>query len=82
MNRRPRMVNVIVRPAEEGGFWAEVMELPGCVTQGESESELWSNLSDAIAASLDAGTEPIPEGLPQPQLWKIGMDPLVPTPPG
>jgi predicted RNase H-like HicB family nuclease len=29
-------VKVVVHEAEEGGFWAEVPALPGCVSQGEN----------------------------------------------
>jgi predicted RNase H-like HicB family nuclease len=38
----------IVHPAEEGGFWAEVPSLPGCVAQGETMEELRSNLREAV----------------------------------
>jgi predicted RNase H-like HicB family nuclease len=41
-------VKAIIHPAEEGGFWAEVPALPGCVTQGETEEELTANLREAI----------------------------------
>lgn len=34
--------------AEEGGFWAEVLELPGCVAQGEDIAELQAALPTAI----------------------------------
>ena len=40
--------SAIVQDAEEGGFWAEVTELPGCLSQGESLVELSHNLMDAI----------------------------------
>jgi len=30
-------IKAIVHKAEEGGFWAEVPALPGCLTQGETE---------------------------------------------
>lgn len=43
---------VIVHPAEEGGFWAEVPALPGCATQGETYEALLENLAEAIAAWL------------------------------
>ncbi len=33
-------VKAIIHEAEEGGFWAEVPALPGCVTQGESVNEV------------------------------------------
>jgi predicted RNase H-like HicB family nuclease len=49
--------------AEEGGFWADVAELPGCVAQGESLDELMQNARDAIEVFLEAmaddGQEPI-----------------------
>ena len=33
---------------EKGGFWAECIELKGCMTQGNSLSELRSNMQDAL----------------------------------
>ncbi len=45
----------IMYEAEEGGYWAEVPALPGCVTQGETKAELEINLREAIAAWLMAG---------------------------
>ena len=49
-------VKVVVHEAEEGGFWAEVPALPGCVSQGETMEELLANVREAIQAWLD--TEP------------------------
>ena len=49
------IIKAIVHPAEEGGFWAEVPALPGCVTQGESLEEVRANLKEAIEGWLDAG---------------------------
>ena len=34
---------------EEGGYWAEVLDLPGCASQGET-MELEANLLEAIEA--------------------------------
>ncbi len=48
-------VKAIVHPAEEGGFWAEVPAMPGCVTQGESIEEIRANLKEAVEGWLDAG---------------------------
>jgi predicted RNase H-like HicB family nuclease len=48
-------LKAIVHEAEEGGYWAEVPALPGCFTQGETKSELESNLREAISAWLTAG---------------------------
>ena len=50
-------LKAIIHEAEEGGFWAEVPALPGCVTQGESLVELESNLHEAIEAWLLAAED-------------------------
>jgi predicted RNase H-like HicB family nuclease len=42
----------IIHDAEEGGYWAEVPALPGCVTQGETLAELQDNLREAILGCL------------------------------
>ena len=41
-------IKAVVHVAEEGGFWAEVPALPGCVTQGETMEEIQANLREAI----------------------------------
>ena len=49
-------VKAIIHVAEEGGFWAEVPALPGCVTQGETEEEVTSNLREAVELWLSVDT--------------------------
>ena len=49
-------VKAIIHEAEEGGFWAEVPALPGCVTQGETEEEVTSNLRQAVELWLSVDT--------------------------
>ena len=56
-------LRAIVHKAEEGGFWAEVPALPGCVTQGENTEELERNLQEAIEGWLAAGDAAV-EGTP------------------
>ncbi len=48
---------VAVYEAEEGGYWAEVLELPGCASQGETLDELKDNITEAIEACLQARLE-------------------------
>lgn len=45
--------NVIVHKAEEGGYWAEVPDLPGCFTEADTLDELDENVRDAIALYLE-----------------------------
>lgn len=46
---------VLIHPAEEGGYWAEVPNLPGCFTEGETHEELIHHLREAIEGYLEAG---------------------------
>ncbi|PHJ56698.1 hypothetical protein VF14_22165 [Nostoc linckia z18] len=46
-------IRAIIHPAEEGGYWAEVPALPGCITEGETMEEVMANLKDAIEGWLD-----------------------------
>ncbi len=45
-------IKIVVHEAEEGGYWAEVPSIPGCVTEGDSFEELLSNLYEAIEGCL------------------------------
>ena len=45
-------LKVLIHKAEEGGFWAEVPSLPGCVSQGETVEELRGNIREAIEGWL------------------------------
>ena len=50
-------IKVIIHPAEEGGYWAEVPAIQGCATQGETIEELLANLYEAVEACLSIDLE-------------------------
>ena len=50
-------IKAIVHQAEEGGYWAEVPALPGCITEGDTLEELESNLKDAIEGWLEVAND-------------------------
>lgn len=50
---------------DEGGFWAEVTDLPGCVAQGETLDELMANLHDAVEAWEETWAESNPDPRPR-----------------
>jgi predicted RNase H-like HicB family nuclease len=52
-------LKVIVHEAEEGGYWAEVPSIPGCVTQGDTFDELLGNLYEAVEGCLSVDLENI-----------------------
>jgi predicted RNase H-like HicB family nuclease len=45
--------NIILEPAEEGGFNVSVPALDGCFTQGETEKEAILNAEEAILCYLE-----------------------------
>lgn len=49
---------VVVHNAEEGGCWAEVPAIPGCLTQGDTWEELLKNIYEAVEACLSVDVEP------------------------
>ncbi|MFN0192380.1 MAG: type II toxin-antitoxin system HicB family antitoxin [Aestuariivirga sp.] len=55
-------LKAIIHDAEEGGFWAEVPAIPGCVSQGETMDELLANLREAIEGCLAVDISPPADG--------------------
>ena len=45
-------LKVLIHKAEEGGYWAEVPALPGCVSQGETVDDVRANVHEAIEGWL------------------------------
>lgn len=37
-----------IHQESDGGYWAECIELPGCVTEGDNYEELYENMQDAL----------------------------------
>lgn len=50
-------IKAVIHSAEEGGYWAEVPALPGCITEGDTKDEVINNLKDAIEGWLDVANE-------------------------
>lgn len=44
---------VLVHEDETGGYWGECLELPGCVSQGETLDEMDFNIREAIELVLE-----------------------------
>ena len=55
-------IKIIVHEAEEGGYWAEVPAIPGCVSQGETLEELDDNIREAIVGCLAVDPEGSTDG--------------------
>lgn len=55
---------IILYPSPEGGYAAEAIDLPGCISQGRTREEALDMIEDAkrcwIAEALERG-EPVPE---------------------
>ena len=64
-----RPYHKVISGDREEGYFAEVLELPGCVTAGDSPEEALSNLHEAMTLWFEsalAHDDPIPDALPGP----------------
>ena len=52
-------LKVVIHEADEGGYWAEVPSIPGCVTQGDTFDELLSNIYEAVEVCLSVDVQDI-----------------------
>jgi predicted RNase H-like HicB family nuclease len=63
-----QVYTVIVHEEEDheiGGYWAEVVELPGCFASGDTLDELEDDVRGAIETYIDAQRKlgkPVPKG--------------------
>ena len=53
----------VVHAQPEGGYWAEVPDLSGCFTQGDTLDEIYHNLTEAVACHLDIDVARVRIGL-------------------
>jgi predicted RNase H-like HicB family nuclease len=52
-------LKILIHPAEEGGFWAEIPALPGCVSEGDTYEETLINIREAAEGWLEVAAERI-----------------------
>jgi predicted RNase H-like HicB family nuclease len=45
-------IKVVIHQEADGGYWAEVPAIPGCVTEGDTRAELLANLREAVEGCL------------------------------
>ena len=50
-------LNILIYEAEEGGYWAEVPALRGCVSEGETLDETLMNIKEAALGWLETASE-------------------------
>jgi predicted RNase H-like HicB family nuclease len=48
------MLRIVIHPAEEGGFWAEVPGFPACVSEGDTLEEVRANIHEAFLGMIEA----------------------------
>ncbi|MBK8444605.1 MAG: type II toxin-antitoxin system HicB family antitoxin [Sphingobacteriales bacterium] len=65
-------IKVLIHQAEEGGYWAEVPAIPGCLTQGETFEDLLQNLYEAIEGCLAVDVD-LPKDTPNTQVMEIAI---------
>jgi antitoxin HicB len=73
-------IPLTLQPQPEGGYSVRSPELPGLITEGETEEAAVANAWDALLALLDAHEQlgrPLPLGLsPSPDRSSVEFQPL------
>ena len=64
-------LKVIIHKAEEGGYWAEVPALPGCVSEGDTVDETKANIREAIEGYLEVVQEDNIEVGPEDEIYEL-----------
>jgi len=54
---KDRKFTVILREEPDGGYSAQIVELPGCISQGENREQALVNIREAIEGYLEAFPE-------------------------
>lgn len=49
-------LQVVIHPAEEGGFWAEIPAFAGCVSEGDTFEETLLNIKEAAEGWLEVSS--------------------------
>ena len=50
-------LKVLIHPAEEDGYWAEMPALPGYVSEGDTFEEILANIHEAVEGWLAVAAE-------------------------
>ena len=61
----------VLRESEDGGWWAEVPDLPGCFGQGETFMDAVESISYGLETHLAAMAE---HGMPVPEATPVATD--------
>jgi len=55
--RMPRPYKIVIQKDPHGGFFAEIEDLEGCMTQGETYDEAYRNIVEAMEGWLEVALE-------------------------
>jgi predicted RNase H-like HicB family nuclease len=68
---------VVHHDQETGGYWAEVMQLPGCFAAGHTREELQESLQEAVSLYLedkDVESAPVAERFHSVERYRLSED--------
>lgn len=59
----------VLIPLEEGGYFGEILEFPGCITEGETPEDTLRNLNEAAEGWIEAALEQ-GQSVPEPSVGR------------
>lgn len=70
-NMSRHVYGAVIRPSEDGGYWAEIPDLEGCFAQGKDYMDTIESISDGLETHLAALAE---YGMPIPKANVVSAD--------
>ena len=59
-SKMPDSLDVKIRESEDGGYWVEIGNIPGCVTQADTGEELFAMVNAAVYTFFEIPEEYFP----------------------
>lgn len=59
-SRIPDGLDVKIRESKDGGYWVEIINIPGCITQANNGEELFAMVNDAVFTYFEIPEEYVP----------------------
>ena len=66
-------LTIMLKEEEEGGYSAQCLELPGCISEGETREEALANIREAVEGYLEAFPEELKQLKQKKELVEISV---------
>ncbi|MBI4448997.1 type II toxin-antitoxin system HicB family antitoxin [Candidatus Woesearchaeota archaeon] len=68
-----RRFRALLTPGEDGYIVAQIVGLPGCISQGKTRKEALANIKEALEGYLEV-LQDLHEPIPEPDLYEVEIE--------